>query len=26
MYAEHWFRLYLHPTRPPPSATSGPSG
>ncbi|MBN1489208.1 MAG: prolyl oligopeptidase family serine peptidase [Phycisphaerae bacterium] len=18
MYAEHWFRLYLHPTRPPP--------
>ncbi len=26
MYAEHWFRLYLHPTNPPPSADGVPHG
>ena len=25
MYAEHWFRLYMHPTRPPPQTSAAPS-
>jgi hypothetical protein len=24
LYAEHWFRLYLHPTREPPPAPDQP--
>jgi dienelactone hydrolase len=25
MYAEHWFRLYMHPIRPPPQTPAAPS-
>lgn len=26
LYAEHWFRLYMHPTNPPPAAPPPPTG